>query len=86
MVCCGSLGGAFLCSYIVEVHAQRADEAAVIVVDRQIGPRPVGKQTRGHVQRLASTVGKTREQSSTSSPTLLSYTWAIERWKQTPPK
>lgn len=50
MSCCRSLGGD-VGPYIVEVHAQRADETAVIVVDRQIGPRPVGKQTRAHVQR-----------------------------------
>lgn len=32
----------FLHSYSEEVHAQRADETAVVIVDCQIGPRPVG--------------------------------------------
>lgn len=32
----------FLRSYSEEVHAQRADETAVVIVDCQIGPRPVG--------------------------------------------
>lgn len=60
MSCCGSLGGVFLCSYIVEVHAQRADETAVIVVDRQIGPRPVGKQDEGSRSAAGDHRGKNK--------------------------